>query len=280
MTTEHACTEHTPSATCYRRHACHCPECDRDFKRRKKLSRNGLVRMVDAEPVRQHVQTLQARGYTTSGIATAAGVGNQLIEYLLTTARKVHSRTAAAILAVNHPAGLVDATGTRRRLQALAAIGWTFAQMADHLGYNDATTVHHWTRSTRVTQSTAAAAAELYDAAWDKPQPPSLAADRSRRTAARKGWPPPLAWDDDEIDDPNARPHLGEGHNVWGSPLENVEWLAEAGEKLPGIARQLGKTEDSIKTLLWRHGRTSLLTKITPDLNPIRGDNTTKGRAA
>ena len=109
---------------------------------------------------------------------------------------------------------------------------------------------------------------------------PSCTADESSGGAASANGRRKPTTVSHDIDDPNARPHLGEGHNVWGSPLENVEWLAEAGEKLPGIARQLGKTEDSIKTLLWRHGRTSLLAKITPDLNPIRGDNTTKGRAA
>ena len=30
---------------------------------------------------------------------------------------------------------------------------------------------------------------------------------KARRHAARQGWPPPLAWDDEDLDNPHAQPH-------------------------------------------------------------------------
>jgi hypothetical protein len=275
----HACTRHPPSATCYRRHGCRCSGCDADFKRRKKLSRNGMCGMVDAEPVRKHIIALQSRGYGTAGIATAAGVGNQLIEYALTTARKVHRDTARKILAVTEPAGLVDVTGTRRRLQALAALGWTFSDMSERLGYSRAA-VHHWTRAGRVSQSTAGIVRRLYDELWDQPPPTGMGAKRNRAAAEQKGWWPPMCWDDDAIDNPDATPHPETARQVWGATLENIEWMADSGELLPGIAARLGIAEQSVRDVLRRSGRSNLLARIAPDLNPISRNGIPRGRVA
>ena len=57
--------------------------------------------------------------------------------------------------------------------------------------------------STTVAPATARAVEDLYDRAWQGPRRPSTA---SRRRAVTAGWAPPLAWDDDTIDDPAASP--------------------------------------------------------------------------
>lgn len=98
---------------------------------------------------------------------------------------------------------LVDATGTRRRLQALARIGWSWGLIGGELGVTGSA-VSAWTREPKVHRATADRVARIYDEL-------SMVPGRSVKTAGRaraKDWPPPLGWDDDEIDDPAARPHV------------------------------------------------------------------------
>lgn len=95
---------------------------------------------------------------------------------------------------------LVDATGTRRRLQALMAIGWRNRDLGARLGITGEGVDRTCNNRRLVHVRTAARIAALYDELWDKPGP----SDETRRRAAAKGWPPPLWWDDDLIDDPTA----------------------------------------------------------------------------
>lgn len=107
---------------------------------------------------------------------------------------------------------VVDATGTRRRLQALVATGWPQARLAElaHLRRATVARIVHGQHVT-VHAGTARAVAELYDRVWDVPPPlgghaEKIAAARARHVAGRNRWPPPLAWDDDQLDNPRARP--------------------------------------------------------------------------
>jgi transcriptional regulator with XRE-family HTH domain len=93
----------------------------------------------------------------------------------------------------------VPAIGTRRRLQALAAIGWTYEHLAERLGCkrsNVAQLAHK--EMTWVRRDTALRVKALYDQLAMTPGPSAASA----RRAAAKGWLPPLAWDDDLIDLP------------------------------------------------------------------------------
>lgn len=99
------------------------------------------------------------------------------------------------------PPPLVDATGVRRRLQALMAIGWPSRELARRLGRDSGALGRIlWTASPhrRVTRELHADVNALYDQLWDQAGP-SL---ESRRRAAARGWPPPLFWDDMLIDNP------------------------------------------------------------------------------
>ena len=105
---------------------------------------------------------------------------------------------------------LVDATGTRRRLQALAAAGWPLAEVGRRLGWRRSRVRSAMCHRT-VTLETAARVSAVYDDLWDKRYAPATFEDRrgaaiSRAYARRAGWAPPMAWDDDEIDDPKGRP--------------------------------------------------------------------------
>jgi hypothetical protein len=98
-----------------------------------------------------------------------------------------------------------DATGTRRRLQALIATGWPIRELARQMGWAGNPGLLLYGERQQVHKHTAALVADVYDRLWDIPGP-SL---RSRRAAQRAGYAPPSAWDDDTIDDPAATPDLG-----------------------------------------------------------------------
>lgn len=105
---------------------------------------------------------------------------------------------------------LVDPTGTIRRLNALAAIGWSGPMIAKRAGVTEAG-VRHWTEKKRITPATAERVRRLYDElSMTLPHAVSKdergAVSKAKRYARNHGWPPPLAWDDDTIDDPTAGP--------------------------------------------------------------------------
>ncbi len=93
----------------------------------------------------------------------------------------------------------VDATGTRRRLQALSAIGWRYEDMAALIGVGK-DVVRDYARSSWVQPATAVKVTAVYEKLSGTPGPSAI----TRRRAEAKGWVPPLGWDEGEIDDPAA----------------------------------------------------------------------------
>lgn len=100
----------------------------------------------------------------------------------------------------------LPALGTRRRLRALLAIGWTAQLLADRLGYvseqGAQNLIHQETRAT-VHRRTHLAVAALYEELSMTPGPSHL----NRLRAHGKGWEPPLSWDEGDLDNPDAVPH-------------------------------------------------------------------------
>ncbi|GAB3884470.1 hypothetical protein [Terrabacter terrigena] len=112
----------------------------------------------------------------------------------------------------------VAPVGTMRRLQALYALGWTCPEIGERLGVSDSRVGHIMTGLyKRVTPETAARVRAVYDelsmtVPVDKPmvrRGDCPIHERGRNDARRRGYAPPLAWDEETIDDPSARPaHL------------------------------------------------------------------------
>jgi transcriptional regulator with XRE-family HTH domain len=143
---------------------------------------------------------------------------------------------------------LVNGAGTRRRLRALAAIGWTYADIAARMGKETAA-VQRIARDEhpRVREVTAAAVKCVYA---DLSMTPGRS-ENVRRYAARKGWAPPLAWDDDTIDDPDAAPDLGDGRARRSEEVaEEAHFLLGFGLSTHEVARRLGVSEPWIRQLL------------------------------
>jgi hypothetical protein len=193
------------------------------MKRRRAAIILGLPTstLVDAEPARRHVRTLQGQGMGWGRIASHAQVPEATVERLLYgcaqygPSKQIHRDTARRLLAVRldiADRAYCDGTGTRRRLRALASLGWTSQAMADRLGWelrNFSQVINNDSRG--VTGATERKVRRLYDELWDQVPPQETpgkrgAVVRARNRAARNGWVSPLAWDDATIDDPKTRP--------------------------------------------------------------------------
>jgi hypothetical protein len=166
----------------------------------------GTPARQDSTAAREHVAHLVAMGLTPEAIARAARVNPGIVGALHKGRRpQMDYRTAAALLAVTHhphPNQAVCLTvGAARRAYALAAMGWPLAWLSRNLGVRP----HNLSRmlkQPRISYRYWVAIRDLYETHAHLPGPSASARDRARRLA----WPPPLAWDDDLIDDPDAQP--------------------------------------------------------------------------
>jgi len=149
----------------------------------------------------------------------------------------------------------VSALGTRRRLQALMAIGWDQHSLAVEVGVTN-TRISNLVRgiNPEVTSHTAARVARVYDRLSMTARDGTKAARYARTVARRQGWPPPLGWDDIDTD---VEPPAGDGVDVDevvvdrilagdrlpATPAEKAEvvrrWLA-TGRRLADLERQTG----------------------------------------
>lgn len=246
------------------------------YRKQWRIERHqGLNRVVDADPVRAHLLDLMKQhNCSLEGIAQASGVGYMTISRLhrgmVNTMRRSN---AQALLATKpedvRPNGevLVPNIGGRRRIQALMAIGWRHKDLTPLLGLPSANIVYQdgqW-----FTKRKHDAIKRVYDQLWDKPGPGgALCTTR----AAKAGYVPPLAWDDETIDDPQAQPNLGLTKPKRGRPakgltpateaqIEDVEFLLEQAYKWDAITDRLGVEPVSLERLLYRKGRNDLVTR-------------------
>ena len=223
----------------------------RRMKRYRYERLQGVQHRVPSDALREHVAYLQSLGMTRTAIARAAGYldCSTLNTYLKRPL--VHRKTEARILAVTPDAPALTArphrilaTGSRRRLQALSAIGWTLPDLAAR------TTVAFATlrgirdgRHVTVLSPIAATITSLFESLAMTPGPSSV----SRRAALRNGWAPPLAWDDESIDDPTVGP-LGL------APDAHPATIAFAlGHPAGEVAAVLGVSESTVRKLAGRH---------------------------
>lgn len=205
--------------------------------RRQKLIASGEWRpFVAAQPVRDHVNRLRAAGMPIRSIEKRFGMSAHHLDHLLWgsegsgPSEKVRTETAQMLLAYwptldDFPdAARIDATGTRRRIQALQVRGFNLVAIAGKAGIA-ARYFQKAVNADKVTARVARAVRNVYGCWWSADPcdhgVKQWVADRTRSAAQRNGWYGPLAWDDDTIDDPNAMPQtdaaepiVTEGGNV------------------------------------------------------------------
>jgi len=125
---------------------------------------------------------------------------------------------------LNRGSTTTDITGTRRRLRALAAIGWHSDAISEITGIHPKQIQEYTSANSRrhvVYVSTARIVEDVYDKLSMTHGPSVITTSRAKA----KGWAPPLAWDDDELDDPEARPKLGRRDKANATRLPDVDIL-------------------------------------------------------
>jgi hypothetical protein len=144
-------------------------------------------------------------------------------------------------------------TGTRRRLQALAARSWSPRALANETGIPARLISRELDGHDDLDPRLAGAVAEAYDRLWDRPAPAATAADRSAAAetfarAARSGWAPPMAWDDDVIDLPGGQPAQG-WRRSQSTQMRAVDLVEDA-----DFVRQFGPRETTLGEVAQRLG--------------------------
>lgn len=191
--------------------------------------------VVDAAPVRRHVKALLMCGMTHQRLSELAGVSRvSTIQPLLYENRAtMRANTAAKLLAVPIPdssgpglglSRLVRSEGTVRRLRALIAIGYRQDELQGMLRCSapGLSLIMNGGRGlVRV------GFAVDVDRVFQQCQLVPRSDVRSINRAKRLGWVPPLAWDEDTIDDPDAEPILVErsGDDDWFGTLMELREL-------------------------------------------------------
>jgi hypothetical protein len=253
--------------TAYAKHGCRCEPCRRAAAKASKAWRRdtylGIVKLVDAQPLKDHVAMLMASGMSFRAIALTAGYTSRNALADSMTRSRVRPATMARILAVspkrdNRRDAYVDATGSRRRLQALAVNGYSTRYLAGRLGHKHAATVQDIGsgKTPTVRYRTMDAIRDLYEELWDRPGGNA----RSASIARAKGWLPALAWDDDLIDRPDHEAEdvrrLGGDVRRSGITLEDIEEARAQGyESAQQIGWRLGLTATAVQQILCRSER-------------------------
>ena len=254
---------------------CRCDDCREanrvQAEKRRRQHMYGRDRLIDATPVRAHILELSRQGMGWKRVARAAGVAESTTCGLLfgihpddpthpdhrPPRKKINRDAAAKLLAVRAQLAdhaVVDATGTTRRLQALVTLGWTVTALGRRLGKTSAnmfTTID----SPRVLEATRRRVAALYDELWNCPpvaitRHERTSATRAKRYAAAHGWAPPLAWDDDTIDDPSATPQGVATAPVRLSITTQVAELLEIGYSVTELPSRLGRSHKDITSAI------------------------------
>lgn len=210
---------------------CRCRPC-RDAlsairRQENKLKAYGRydVGRVPIEPIQEHIRHLQANGISVKQLAKLTGLSLSTLGAIIwgrheragQTYTRVTKPTAAKILAIQpRPESMaagrpIDATGTRRRLQALMTLGYSKQELGRRLQVTPSNMTSLMKRD-QVTASTARKSTALYDQLWNTPRVGTdhrtrISISRTLRYAQTNGHLPPMAWDDDTIDNPKARGH-------------------------------------------------------------------------
>lgn len=242
------------------RHNCHCRPClDAQSSRQRARYRAhayGRPPKVDATAARQHLLTLVEAGMGHERIA-AAGLARQTVERIIsgravTCTRRIHE----VIMAIAPNSRMVPTVGARRRMQALALLGWTNRDLAPLVGRTPESLAATMRRSATISRDLHERIASVHSRLWNTPAPISAASKRVRTEARLKGWVPTAAWDDIDTDD---APSLGDAPQAGRTKSsrihpDDVAWMLRTNTTSWAAAERLGVTRAYLLELAQRHG--------------------------
>ena len=167
----------------------------------RKRVRMGIFANRDAAQAREHVKALRGLGWTYEGIAQAAGLSSYVPHKLdIGQTKTLRAESEKALLAVplvpsdSHRSG--DSAGTRRRVQALAWMGWPCSEVAYRAGTTRSSLATLILPDRRISFALARRVAAVYEELCMTFGPSKVAAGKARQL----GFVPPLGWDEDLID--------------------------------------------------------------------------------
>lgn len=247
-------------------YGCKCTMCR---ARRAKYSRDrhekiraGIPLRVPIGPVKAHVVKLIDRGMSAKLIAEVADVSSPTMYRVRNFDDDVliNATIAETLMSVRldlsrlPPKSNVDVTGSRRRVQALAWCGWSLQLQAARYGMDATRFRIHRPETRLIWKGNADSIRAVYEELWDQDPPQATTQElrvvRFTKTwALKKGFMPPLAWDDETIDDPDAEPNMGLVTSSNGVTAEEVAFLRSFGKSDRQIAVQLGRTVDYIRKI-------------------------------
>ena len=228
--------------------------CESDYRRKIRM---GIYGWVDPAEARAHVAKLRDLGWTWEQIGDAAGLSTYVPHRLgIGATMNLRVESAAALLAVPlTPASShrgIDSTGTRRRVQALAWMGWPKSEVARRAGTTASALQTLILPTRRISVALARRVAAVYDELCLTPGPSKISAGKARGL----GFVSPMAWDDDTIDDPAASPDLGGKSSRADALAEDAEELIVGQGYTPErAAARLGVQAGYLQTLRRRAQR-------------------------
>lgn len=183
---------------------CRDPLCGYGYCRRhmEVMQRAGMVPhdvMVDAADARERIAEHRVRGRRYDELIKLAKVHHCTIECIVAGRAKIKTSTHSKIMAVPLPPTTV---GTMRRLHSLMRMGFSRRHIATETGYTCTALYQAMTRR-RFTSAMRLAIAEAFDRLDHGPS--KMAAIKAKKA----GYPPMMAWEGIDIDDPRAKPDLG-----------------------------------------------------------------------
>jgi hypothetical protein len=140
---------------------------------------------------------------------------------------------------------LTDATGTRRRVQALMRARWSSDALAPYLGCSPSrvSQLASATAQAAVTFAVHARVAALYRRLENTPGPSATSGQR----AERRGWPSPADWAGLDIDDPAVRPGPERRPRAAVVVAEEADFLESQGLSQEQAAMRLGLSVNSLQ---------------------------------
>lgn len=173
---------------------------------------NGYTRTATPAAATARVQQLLDNGWLMKDLEARSGLSRRSL-LNIKDGRYAYTRrhTTAKLAAVpDYPPRTKSLiVGTRRRVRALIAAGWTLTEQAKILGWSRdalANVIKEQRNRNYIASETHDQVCRLYDKLSSTPAPPGRNATFARTWARKQGFAPPHAWWDDELDNPSAKP--------------------------------------------------------------------------
>ncbi|MEV5862339.1 hypothetical protein AB0L83_21820 [Streptomyces sp. NPDC052071] len=258
----------------YRR-GCRCCRCTKgvtaEVRRARYLRNTGRGLQTAPDKAAAQILRLRAAGMQDRDIRAQAAIADDVLYRILRGEGGILRSTERRVLAVTPTGGhgkgsgaQTAGLGTIRRLRALAADGWTAAEIADRVGKHKQFIVHlqNSKLDARLRGWVADYVSNLYaDVDGMSPEEAGIAphiVGRTRARAAKKGWIGRAYWDPEDFDDPDFAPAVTTAPR-YIVLAENCLELEAHGLTRQQIADRHGITKNHLETAISRYRKTGQL---------------------